>query len=425
MFIRKILLEDFKSHPKLEINPSKFTIFIGPNGSGKSSVIQSLKILKNSLSKEGAPRGFRVSDGALELGDIKDIIRFRKEKSIIHLSGSKYVQGLKSDSQVVANFAYRIEFGFDGPLRIFFSVGIEDYEITFDWNKERPIRCSIKDKSNNSVVQTTNANVSDGIVPRFGVATPLNAEMQRKFHNLFQNGDFVNELLNEFFYIPFYRAGTTYAYQLLSTNDDVLKYNSDHIISALITSLSKDTQLLDKVSEFMRQLTGKTIRPRILDSPSGDHQITIEFVKNGFATALSNEGTGPNQAILLLYILASTPNNSVIAIDEPEIHLHPKAQTRLAKIMMEIAKKQSKQIIFTTHSEHMLYPFLASVASKNKNSLKKEELRVYYFDQDPENLVSTCEDLSVNEHGQLKEGLKGFWEADSEMFQEFYGEDND
>ena len=40
-------------------------------------------------------------------------------------------------------------------------------------------------------------------------------------------------------------------------------------------------------------------------------------------------------------------------IEEPEVHLHPKAQADLASVLVEEAKADNKQVIMTTHSEHV------------------------------------------------------------------------
>jgi len=146
----------------------------------------------------------------------------------------------------------------------------------------------------------------------------------------------------------------------------------------------------------------------------------VDFVKKGFSNAIVNEGTGPNQVILLLSIILGVPNGSIIAIDEPEIHLHPNAQSKLAKIIMRISREENKQIIFSTHSEHMLYPFLAAVSDKK---IKPNEVSICYFDQN-ENGSPRVERLEINEHGQLKGGLKGFWDADIEAFSEFLRDNN-
>ena len=49
-------------------------------------------------------------------------------------------------------------------------------------------------------------------------------------------------------------------------------------------------------------------------------------------------------------------------IEEPEIHLHPKAQAELAEVLTEVALEEDKQVIMTTHSEHITGRLLTLVA---------------------------------------------------------------
>ena len=164
---------------------------------------------------------------------------------------------------------------------------------------------------------------------------------------------------------------------------------------------------------------GEKIRPRNIDLFEDNSEgITLDFIKNRFSNSIVHEGTGINQTVLLLVILTAAKFNSIVSIEEPEIHLHPKSQSKLAKIIMRISKNENKQVIFTTHSEHMLYPFLASVASKRRGSLKKEDLAIYYFEEDSWG-GNQVYPLEINEQGQIKGGLKGFWDTDLETLSEF------
>ena len=53
---------------------------------------------------------------------------------------------------------------------------------------------------------------------------------------------------------------------------------------------------------------------------------------------------------------------ATLLMEEPEIHLHPKAQAELASVIVEEAKASNKQVIMTTHSEHIAGRLLTLVA---------------------------------------------------------------
>ena len=82
--------------------------------------------------------------------------------------------------------------------------------------------------------------------------------------------------------------------------------------------------------------------------------------------------------LLLKALSGGAKNNSVIyLIDEPELHLHPKAQESLAKILLEESKE--KQIIISTHSPYMfkeLLPHSGLITLQNKETkilIQKED----------------------------------------------------
>lgn len=426
MFITKLLLENFKSFPYLELPLSNINILIGHNSSGKSSILQSLLILKNSLKQNPPPYGLKLIGNSYDFGNFDDIVTTgdnSKELSI-HVVGSKIIAEGFEESNTQVKFGYKTTQTKDGTSDVYLSTKIDDIETIFDWRAKRQTDPKIRISGNSDNVLQLKGRV-DGVNAIMSATGTTNDDFSisfvRKFNNVFQNGEFTKHLLDDFHYIPYYRTATKYGVKLVGVPDDLLSSKPEEIIPATLSKLSKNTKLLEQVSDFIKQLTGKTIRTRNMDlyDETNSQGVTLEFIKNGFANAISNEGTGSNQAILLLCIIAGTPRGSIIAIDEPEIHLHPSAQTKLARILLDVVKHDNKQIIFTTHSEHMLYPFLADIASDIKNSLNPGNVNVYYFQPHDIEVTSSVEKLKINEHGQLEGGLKGFYESDLEVLGDF------
>jgi predicted ATPase len=120
-----------------------------------------------------------------------------------------------------------------------------------------------------------------------------------------------------------------------------------------------------------------------------------------------SEGFGTNALVLLFLQLASAERSATVLIEEPEIHLHPRAQAELASVLVEEAKAEDKQIIMTTHSEHILGRLLTLVAEKE---ITPDELAIYAFEKDDKG-ECTASQVEVLEDGRVRGAIKDFFDS--------------
>lgn len=86
-------------------------------------------------------------------------------------------------------------------------------------------------------------------------------------------------------------------------------------------------------------------------------------------------------------------------ISELEAHLHPRAQSDLARLFIRISSTEKKQLLIETHSEHMLNALLHAVA---KGDLKTHDIAMYYFE--PKERTVEVRRLGVDEYGSVEAG---------------------
>lgn len=153
--------------------------------------------------------------------------------------------------------------------------------------------------------------------------------------------------------------------------------------------------------------------------------------KNGEKRLLADEGYGITQLVsLLLYIdniIPSDPNAEYkgygewedgykpryICVEEPENHLHPKFQSKLAEMFVEAYQKYNIHFIIETHSEYLIRKLQVMVADK-ENALSPSDVSLNYVEKD-ENGVSTNRKIEIQEDGRLSDcfGTGFFDEADN------------
>ena len=96
---------------------------------------------------------------------------------------------------------------------------------------------------------------------------------------------------------------------------------------------------------------------------------------------LSDVGLGVSQVLPLLVQCFYVPEGSIILIDQPEVHLHPYAQSALADVMINVIESESNlekrniQLIIETHSEHFLRRLQRRIA---EGKLSKGKMAAYF-----------------------------------------------
>jgi predicted ATPase len=179
----------------------------------------------------------------------------------------------------------------------------------------------------------------------------------------------------------------------------------------MATTLAYSRSDVEKVSRLMKRVTGVGFRTDTV--PPQSAKPVSESQAGVFS--LVAEGFGTNTLVQLLFEMVRAVPGATVLIEEPEVHLHPKAQADLASVLVEEAKADNKQVIMTTHSEHVAGRLLTLVA---EGKLSPEEVAIYSFEKD-EDGVCSAQEIEVTEHGQVVGGLKSFFETDLDEMRRF------
>ena len=126
---------------------------------------------------------------------------------------------------------------------------------------------------------------------------------------------------------------------------------------------------------------------------------------------LTHVGVGVSQVlpILVLSLLAKT--DSTLIFEQPELHLHPKVQTRLADFFIS-QNALKKQCIVETHSEYLINRLRYLVAISEKDSLSKDSI-LYFVEKD--GAYSKYNEIRINKYGVIKDWPKGFFDESEKL----------
>ena len=86
-------------------------------------------------------------------------------------------------------------------------------------------------------------------------------------------------------------------------------------------------------------------------------------------------GFGITQVLPIIVAALSVPKDSILLIENPEVHLHPSGQARMGQFLAEVAHS-GVQVIVETHSDHILNGIRRAVKS---GQLPAEEVAIHFF----------------------------------------------
>lgn len=120
----------------------------------------------------------------------------------------------------------------------------------------------------------------------------------------------------------------------------------------------------------------------------------IQFSSDGPRTNLVDLGYGTSQVLPILYVVSSGDSGNTYLIQQPEVHLHPKAQASLGEFFIESHIKDKKRFILETHSDFIVDRVRSAVAAGRIN---RADVSILFFERN--RLENKITKIDLNELG--------------------------
>ena len=142
--------------------------------------------------------------------------------------------------------------------------------------------------------------------------------------------------------------------------------------------------------------------------------------KNGVESNLIDVGFGISQVLPIISEVCTSSLkrnrrsdldiNNIILVEQPELHLHPAAQARLADLFaMCISANENSRFIIETHSEHLISKLQVLIADENC-ALTSDMVQILYVDKN-ENGEAFVQEMKIKENGKfVEEWPSGFFD---------------
>ena len=108
----------------------------------------------------------------------------------------------------------------------------------------------------------------------------------------------------------------------------------------------------------------------------GGEPFQIQAETHGRLRNIIDVGYGVSQALPILVDALNASPDTMLLIQQPEVHLHPKAQAEMGTFFAEQMRQRSAPIVVETHSDYMIDRIRLLI---RKGQVRKEDVQILFF----------------------------------------------
>ncbi|MBN1844803.1 MAG: DUF3696 domain-containing protein [Sedimentisphaerales bacterium] len=380
--LKKLQSKNFKSWSDttaLEFAP--LTGLFGTNSSGKTGILQLLLMLKQTVESTDRKRVLHTGDEKtyVDLGTFYDLIHGHKKESPLDISISwrlnKPLQ-IKDPEDKTQNKFNIDNLRFDVKIKEESgTLSIAHFQYSFkEDHKEYSFGMKLKSTKVDYELIADNYTAK-----RFkGRAWPLPNPVKcygfpDEVNGYYQNVGFLSNLVLEFeslfgriAYLGPLRDYPKRIYTWAGEAPSDVGRKGEMAISAMLAAKNrgpylslgqgrKKNTIEERIAFWLKEMgIIENFSLERIAKNRKDFELRVQKTKTSPQVLITDVGFGVSQILPVLVLCYYVPKGSIILLEQPEIHLHPLAQTWLADVFIDVVKNRNVQIIVESHSEHLI-----------------------------------------------------------------------
>lgn len=395
IMISKIKVHNFKAFDELNINLTPITLLLGPNNSGKSSIIAALRILIQTVESHDLEVPLLLNGSFGDFGTFRDIVYKNHRGRALELSAD--FSGIRSPLYRNDKIGFSAEFKFRTERR---ELVLNKSELRVNNNRvisteyakasEKQLISWVGDVEVPSPIKSTISQTlrMNNFMPRVPMAQSrvLDGGKSKEFitndvsDNMRKSNEVVMAIsrsLRNCDYLSAMRIPPERTYLFTGEKRNRIGAYGENAANLLAIDTSrpekKKLYLVEKISKWLNSCD---IAESITVEALSDRHYELKF-KHAITKETQNiadVGYGNSQVFPVLVGGYSLSEGDTFIVEEPEIHLHPKAQAELGNFFLDLYDNGIQSII-ETHSEHLILRLQQHVA---EGLLKPKDISVLY-----------------------------------------------
>jgi len=419
----ELILENVRCFSGRHIIPIKpLTILVGENSSGKTTFLAALSVVCDPI---GLPINPGFNEPPYSLGNFDTIAAINNTNN--HHQSCFSLGCMDSTDEDVREIlaTYKENYGkvslSELILRIDFGEGVNEILLQFDQKKAKyKIKIKTPSQENPSILEGTLDEFSDYIqapdtiekwisrtvesAKRFASAVSAKKTGRASLRDLasillfsgFVGSKFSNGALS----IAPIRTKPRRTYDQFT---DAFNPEGDHIPFTLArilrgtTYLKQRKQIIKSLNRFGKEsgLFEKLAVRKLGDSDGDPFQVMVEVA--GKSTNIIDVGYGVSQAMPVVVQSILAAKERLLLLQQPEVHLHPKAQAALGSFFVDMVVDGEKHLVVETHSDYIVDRIRQEVAA---GKIKPDSVQLLFFEK--QGMETTIHPITIDELGNVE-----------------------
>jgi len=365
--LRKLRIRNFRSlRDTGELEVRRLNLLVGPNSSGKTSLFKIFLALKETVEGQPVSAPLQPKGYFANIGNYKEFVwnhneRYKvglkvvEERNEFEIEWGVFISG-KSKGKIYLN-----------RLHASFSRGAQRRIVEIQKHAKKPIH---KVKIDNRV--EFNAHIESlgkGIEVR-------NKKLQfNDLRTLLLAFESIFNFTRKIFYIAPLRLEPQRVYESFGIEPNYVGKRGERVIDALIAHREK---LEPWIKEWLERF-GMAKDFKVEEIAKGTRRFQIMLHDSHIPkleATLADVGFGISQVLPILVQAKLLPKDAIFMVEQPEIHLHPKAQAAMGDFLIDVALEGKKTLLVETHSDLVIARIANRIA---EGKISHKDVMVFYF----------------------------------------------